>query len=164
MSDATTGPAAEVATDRATWTLPQRLVGVAGHVARLPRGPRAILRRLGQRPGEVPPDEFWAIVDKYAIQPADEAFWAAVLPLMVVHQHGPTRPGDALALAGVKDARVERWLRFDAARARAEARRLLARVERGLDWADFGQLLYCWTDERRRGLARQFFLSKHRPR
>lgn len=144
------------------WTLPRQLVGAAGYVEHLPRGPRAILRRLRQHPDDVPPDVFWVVVDRYDIAAANEPFWTALLPLMVHHPHRPIRPGEAMARAGLKPARVERWLRLDHRdRATSEAHRLLSKLESGLDWAEFGQLLWYWSDDRRRRLARDFFLSPH---
>ena len=141
-------------------TLEQQLARVAGHVTSLPRGPRAVLRRLRQHADEVPPSVFWAIVDKYQIERRDEQFWLSILPLMVAHEHRPGRaPGQALAAAGVKPARVERWLRYDRDRATAEARRLLSKIDSGFDWAQMGALLWWWNDRARRDFARQFFLS-----
>jgi CRISPR type I-E-associated protein CasB/Cse2 len=141
-------------------TFEQQLARVAGYVAKLPRGPRAILRRLRQHPDQVPPDIFWTIVGKYGIEPREEDFWLAVLPLMVEHEHQPgRRPGKALYFSGVKPARLERWLRYDAVRAREEAFRLLARVDGGFDWVQFGLLLRWWDEGRQRRLARDFFLT-----
>lgn len=140
--------------------LGHQLLGVAGHVANLRRGPRAVLRRLRGHAGSAPPAEFWRVVDKYELRRADEDFWLAVLPLLVECPHAWTPPGQALARSGVSQTRVERWLRLDRERAWREANRLLARVDGGLDWTDFGQLLFDWGDEdRQRSFARQFFLS-----
>jgi hypothetical protein len=151
---------AAAAPERTLTPLQQQFLGIAGYLAALPRGPRAILRRLWQHGDEPPPDEFWQVVDRYRIPPQDELFWVAVLPLMIACPHAWLRPGDAVARAGVAKTRVERWLRLDQERACREANRLLARLDSGLDWTQFGPLLYHWGDEgRRRAFARQFFLS-----
>ncbi|MCC7494929.1 MAG: hypothetical protein IT204_21440 [Fimbriimonadaceae bacterium] len=138
--------------------LPRRLIGVAGYLQGLRPGPRARLRRLRQHPDRLPAD-FWALVERYAIDPCDETYWVAVVPLMVVHRHARWRPGRALAAAGVSKARIERWLRLDRERAMAEAWRLLSKLPSGLDWASFGQLLWYWDDQRRRAFARDYFLG-----
>ena len=153
-------PATVAAPERQLTGLPRQLLGAAGHVTALPRGPRAVLRRMCFHADEPPPDVFWRVVDKYELAPASEPFWLAVLPLMVTCPHARTKPGEALAQAGVSKTRVERWLRLDRERAWREASRLLARVDGGLDWTEFGQLLFHWGDEgRQRAFARQFFLS-----
>ncbi|HEV2733935.1 MAG TPA: hypothetical protein VGV85_03815 [Longimicrobiaceae bacterium] len=146
--------------------LRQQLLGAAGYVAKLRRGPRAVLRRMEADPEAVPPEVFWDIVARYQITPRDESFWRIVLPLMVRHEHAPgVRPGVALARSGVSGARLERWLRLSHAAALREAGRLFARVEGGVDWTSLGPILRFWTDGSHRDLARQFFLSReHRER
>ncbi len=152
-------PGAEVAGESITFR--QQLLGAAGYVSSLRRGPRAVLRRMSADPEAVPPEVFWDIVARYEIAMREEPFWRAVLPLMVRHEHAPgTRPGVALARSGVSGARLERWLRLSHATALAEAGRLFARVEGGVDWTSLGPILRYWTDESHRDLARQFFLSR----
>lgn len=142
-------------------TFEQQLARVAGYVGSLPRGPRAELRRLRQHADEIPPDIFWQVVDKHDLAPSEEDWWLAILPLMVAHEHQPgRRPGHALKQAGVKPARVERWLRYDRDRAIEEAHRLLALLDSGFDWVRMGKLLRWWTDPQRRELARDFFLGQ----
>lgn len=137
-----------------------RATSIAGYVARLPRGERAELRRLERGADRVPPEVFWRVVDRYAIPPADEEFWLAVLPLLVRHPHAPKhRPGRILARAGVSAARIERWLRLDRVAALREAGRLLSQVDDPIDWTWFSRLLYHWTEKLRRAFARDFFLS-----
>lgn len=159
MTDEPTAEVTQPAPQRELSPLGQRFLGIAGYLAALPRGPRAILRRLRQHAGEPPPDEFWQIVDRYQLPREDEDFWLAVLPLMVECPHTALRPGDAVARAGIAKTRVERWLRLEQPRAWREANRLLARLDSGLDWVQFGPLLYDWTEDRRRTFARQYFLS-----
>lgn len=139
----------------------RQLVGVAGYVEALKRGPRAMLRRLGANPDHIPPQVFWDIVDRYGIARHEEDFWLAVVPLMVQHPHQfGNPPGRALAGAGVSAARVERWLRLDRAAAFDAASRLLSHLgDGGLDWTRLGPLLRYWNDDQRRGFARDFFLS-----
>jgi hypothetical protein len=147
----------------------QKLWGIAGYVGRLPRGPRAELRRLTADGAFIPPQAFWNLVDRYAISQRDEDFWLHIVPLMVEHPHdSSTAPGVALARAGVSASRIERFLRLDRDGAWAEAGRLLSHLgEAGLDWAGtlstwrvgFGPLLHGWMPEQRRHFARQFFLS-----
>jgi hypothetical protein len=60
----------------------------------------------------------------------------------------------------VSGARLERWLRLSHATALAQAGRLFARVESGVDWTSLGPILRDWTDASHRDLARQFFLSR----
>lgn len=151
--------ALEEAPERELSPLGQQFLAISGYVASLPRGPRAILRRLWGHQDEPAPDVFWQIVDRYGIQARDEDFWLAILPLMVECPHSWVRPGHAVAQAGVSKARVERWLRLDRERAWREANRLLARLEAGLNWTQFGPLLYHWDEGGRRTFARQYFLS-----
>lgn len=146
-------------------SLERQLLGVAGYVANLRRGPRAALRRLASDPDGVPPQEFWDVVERYDISRYDEPFWLRMIPLMVRHPHADISPGRALARAGISAARVERWLRLDAESALAQAARLLSHLgDAGLHWAHFGRLLHAWhhTDHGphlRRKMAREFFLS-----
>ncbi len=147
------------------WTYDQKVLGIAGTVqdrgkgGGMTRGERAELRRMGDR-DLFPPDPFWRVVGSYGIPPSEEPFWRDVIPLMVQHPHNPgVRVGATLAAAGVSATRIERWLRHDAPRARKEARRLLARLDSGLDWVQFARLLRWWTDSDRRRFARDFFLS-----
>jgi CRISPR type I-E-associated protein CasB/Cse2 len=147
------------------WTYEQKILGIAGTVqdrgkgGGMSRGERAELRRMGDR-NLFPPEPFWRIVGRYEIPPSEEPFWRAVIPLMVMHPHNSgVRAGAALAEAGVSSSRIERWLRYDPSRAREEARRLLARLDAGLDWVRFARLLRWWTDSDRRRFARDFFLS-----
>jgi CRISPR type I-E-associated protein CasB/Cse2 len=148
------------------------VLGIAGSVSdrrsggAMDRGARAELRRM-RSDAIFPPEPFWTLVSRYDIHPAEETFWMDVIPLMVDHPHNPgLRPGRALAEAGVSGARVERWLRLDAERARRESRRLLARLDAGLNWVAFAALLRFWGDDaNRRTFARDFFLSDaHRAR
>ncbi len=143
-----------------------QVLGVASYVAALRRanrrGPLAVMRRLKTGPHQIPPQVFWDITEKFQIRGREnEDFWLAVLPLMVRYPHGFDRtPGRALAAARVCAARVERWLRLDAAAARREAGRLLSHLKgEGLDWIKLAYLLRDWSDEQRRGFARDFFLS-----
>ncbi len=138
-----------------------QVLGIAGYVGALRRGPRAVLRRLDAGEETIPPQDFWNVVERYNIRESDERFWLAVLPLMVRYPHRFDRtPGRALAAAGVSAARVERWLRLDADGARREAGRLLSHLKgEGLDWIKLAYLLRDWSDEQRRGFARDFFLS-----
>jgi hypothetical protein len=146
-------------------SLERQLLGVAGYVANLRRGPRAVLRRLAADPNTVPPQEFWDVVERYGISRYDEPFWLRVIPLMVRYPHTDARPGLALARAGVSAARVERWLRLDAESALAQTSRLLSHLgDAGIHWARFGRLLHDWDRPEhgprlRRELAREFFLS-----
>lgn len=139
-----------------------QVLGIAGYVGALRRGPRAVLRRLDAGDETIPPQVFWDVVERYNIRESDESFWLAVLPLMVRHEHRFDRtPGRALAAASVSAARVERWLRLDAAAAaRREAGRLLSHLKgEGFDWTRFALLLRFWTEDERRRFARDFFLS-----
>jgi CRISPR type I-E-associated protein CasB/Cse2 len=141
-------------------TLEKQLLGVARYVTALQRGPRAILRRVNADSGGVPPEEFWRIVERYSITPREENFWLRVIPLLVEHPHQPgLAPGVALARSGVSPARLEKWLRLERDDAIRETSRLLARIEGGFDWTQFGKLLRFWSEDSRRTLARQFFLS-----
>jgi CRISPR type I-E-associated protein CasB/Cse2 len=94
-----------------------------------------------------------------------DAFWMTVLPLMTRSQHEPKRwPGQVLANAGAKAARIERWLRRDRGSAWIEAGRVLS-ITKGtpMDWAQFGFLLYAWDDpEVKRRFARDFFRAARR--
>jgi CRISPR type I-E-associated protein CasB/Cse2 len=145
--------------------LERQLLGVAGYVANLRRGPRAVLRRLSTDPSAVPPQEFWDVVERYGILQRDENLWLRLIPLMVRHPHAEVRPGASLARAGVSAARIERWLRQDADGALAEAGRLLSHLgDGGLNWPRLGRLLHDWDrpghgPRLRRDLARDFFLS-----
>lgn len=142
-----------------------QVAGVAAYLAELPRGDRAVLRRLEKDRESVPPEVFWRIVERYEIpQRAEvEDFWLGVLPLMVKHPHQrEARPGRVLARAGISNARVERWLRLDAKGALREAGRLLSKVKDPIDWVSFGFLLRRWDDKSRRDFARDFFLSAAR--
>lgn len=144
-------------------SLASRLVGIAGYVAKLPRGEQAELRRLRQHAGAIPPEVFWRIVDRYEIHPGDEEFWKAILPLMVKYPHTRgARPGHMLEEAGVSAPRVERWLRMDRDGALREADRLFSRLQGGVDWVRLGHLLHRWDEEHRTGLARDFFLRRSR--
>lgn len=145
-----------------------QVLGIAGYVGALRRGPRAVLRRLDADDETIPPQDFWNVAERYGIRDRDESFWLAVLPLMVKHphrfdlppNHPKSAPGRALAAAGVSASRVERWLRLDSAAARREAGRLLSHLKgEGLDWIKLAYLLRDWSDEQRRGFARDFFLS-----
>jgi CRISPR type I-E-associated protein CasB/Cse2 len=109
----------------------------------------------------IPPQIFWIVVERFGIQEQDEAFWLAILPLMVRHPHRfDLSPGRALAAAGVSAARIERWLRLDIHGARREVKRLLSHLkDGGVDWVSLAYLLRDWSDPQRRGFAREFFLS-----
>ena len=139
--------------------------GIAGMVqdrnsgGAMSRGERAELRRM--RAGAAfPPEPFWTLVERFGIPPAAEPFWMDVVPHMIDQPHDPRRrPGRALAEAQLSGARLERWLRLEPERARKEAGRLLVRLEGGLNWVTFAGLLWFWTPQDRRGLARDFFLS-----
>ena len=140
--------------------LASRIAGIAGYVANLPRGERAILRRLGRSQDSVPPEVFWRLADKFGIGRREEDYWLSVVPLMVKYPHRPgLAPGAALASAGVKGTRLERWLRTDHDAALRSADRLLARVDGGFDWVALGFLLRTWKESLRRRLARDFYLS-----
>lgn len=142
-------------------TFDRQVLGTAAYVASLPRGPRAVLRRLEAAPEYIPPQVFWDVVERYGIRRNDEDFWLGVLPLMVRHEHRFDRtPGRALAAGGVSAARVERWLRLDANGARSEAGRLFSHLKgEGFDWTRLAPLLRFWTEDERRRFARDFFLS-----
>lgn len=141
------------------------VLGIAGTVrdrsdgGGMNRGERAELRRM--REDELfPPEPFWRLVERYDIRESQEPFWIDLVPLMVDHPHtSELSPGLALARSGVSGARIERWLRLDRARARKEAGRLLARLEKGLNWIHFAGLLRFWTNRDRRQFARNYFLS-----
>ncbi|MGH7664307.1 MAG: type I-E CRISPR-associated protein Cse2/CasB [Gemmatimonadaceae bacterium] len=144
--------------------LRQRIARVAAYVGRddlLSRGDRAALRRLDGDSRDIPPAVFWRICYQFDIEPPEESFWMTALPLMATHRHNPQqRAGRTLAAAGVSASRLERWLRLRKDSARREARRLLARLgDGGIDWGEFGALLYRWDDNGRRSLARAFFRS-----
>lgn len=139
----------------------EQVRGIAGYVGSLGRGQRAHLRRLSADPGHIPRPAFWDVVERYQIGERDEPFWLAVLPLMVRHPHrSDLSPARALAAAGVSPARAERWLRLDREGAWREAARLLSHLkDGGLDWTRLAPLLRDWSDEQRRGFARDYFLS-----
>ncbi len=121
------------------------------------RGERAELRRLD--PNVVPPEAYWRLAERFELEAREDHFWLELVPMLVDHPHGDMEPGGALAASGVTGTRVERWLRFDAQRARREARRLFARCDRPFDWGHFAALLFLWNDQERRRLARGFFLA-----
>lgn len=158
-------PAEAVSTHAEAFPFTRQLLSVAGHLETLRtanrRGPLAVLRRLGTDPDYIPPQVFWDIADRYEIARHEEDFWLAIMPLMVRHPHRFDLPsGRALAAAGVSAPRIERWLRLDRNSARREAGRLLSHLgDGGLDWTRFGPLLRFWTEDQRRSLAREFFLS-----
>lgn len=139
--------------------------GIAGMVkvrnagGAMSRGERAELRRM-RRGAPFPPEPFWRLVERFEIPPTAELFWMDVVPHMINRPHDPDRrPGQALAEAHLSGARLERWLRLEPERARGEAGRLLARLDGGLNWVTFAGLLWFWTPQHRRELARDFFLS-----
>lgn len=139
--------------------------GIAGTVqdrnlgGSMSRGERAELRRM-RAAAVFPPEPFWTLVERFAIPPAAEPFWMDVVPHMIDRPHDPRRrPGQALAEAQLSGARLERWLRLEAEQARKEAGRILSRLDGGLNWVTFAGLLWVWTPQERRGLARDFFLS-----
>lgn len=152
---------AQVSTPTEALGFRDQILGAAGYVSTLQRGPRAVLRRMGADSDRIPPQQFWNVVERYGIRSEDEDFWLTVLPLMVRHEHRFDRtPGRALAQAGVSAARIERWLRLDRAGARAEAGRLLSQLKgEGFDWIRFAALLRFWSEDERRRFARDFFLS-----
>jgi len=144
-------------------SLRSKIVGIAAYVQALPRGDKAELRRLRQDSGRIPPEVFWRIVARYGIHESDELFWQSILPLMVKYPHTPgAKPGRRLDEAGVSPARVERWLRLDGRAALREADRFLSKLEAGVDWVQLGYLLYYWDDQRRRQLARDFYMTRSR--
>ncbi len=128
------------------------------------RGDRAELRRMTE--DSVPPEVYWRLTESLDPVPSayEDPFWITVMALMAhhPHEHG-TRPGRALAKAGISPARVTRWLRRDRAGAWREASRLLSPLGAGgLDWAHFGSLLKRWDDELvRRRFARNYFSAYH---
>lgn len=142
-------------------------LGWMGSVIRSPalsRGDRAELRRM--RVGEVPPEVYWRLTDMLDPVPSarEDAFWMTVMALMVRYPHrSGASPGRVLADAGVKSARVMRWLRRDQQGAWREAVRLLSPLKgAALDWGSFGSLLARWQDETvRRRFARNFFSAAH---
>lgn len=144
-------------------TLRSRIVGIAAYIHALPRGDKAELRRLRQESERIPPEVFWRIVARYDIHEGDEPYWQSILPLMVKypHTHG-AKPGRVLDEAGVNPARVERWLRLDHRAALREADRFLSKLQAGVDWVQLGYLLYFWDDDRRKQLARDFYLTRSR--
>ena len=147
------------------WSLEAKVLGLVGSVrdraqgGPMSRGDRAELRRMRDADA-LPPEPFWTLVARYEIAARDEPFWRAVIPLMVEFRHRPgITAGRALAAARVSGSRVERWLRYDAARARSEAYRLLSKVEDGFDWVRFARLLHNWDDNSKLGFARDYFLA-----
>lgn len=144
-------------------TLRSRIAGIAGYIQELPRGDKAELRRLRQESGRIPPEVFWRIVARYEIHESDEPFWQSVLPLMVKYPHTPgAKPGRMLDEVRVSPARVERWLRLDHGAALREADRLLSKLKAGVDWVQLGYLLYFWDDDRRKQLARDYYVTRSR--
>lgn len=140
-----------------------RAAGLAGHIERLPRGDRAELRRLAFK--DQPPAAFWRLAahPDRGFPAHEEPFWMAILPLMATHPHAPGRPlGRRLAEAGVSFARVERWMRYPQDRALGELRKLLARVDGGVDWGQLADTLWFWQQqpERLRGVARDYFRAQ----
>jgi CRISPR type I-E-associated protein CasB/Cse2 len=131
------------------------------------RGDRAALRRLSTDPRAVPPEVFWRAVGDRIDSDEDERFWRSALLLMARHRH---LPGSSLGeqLEGPVDrpllpnSRLERWLRLDRERAREDARRVLSRLDDGVNWADLGPLLHHWTPAQRRRVAQSFFRARHR--
>ena len=151
---------AETADERSPWS---QLASVAVRVQSegVTRGERAELRRMRGR--DIPPEVYWRLTEQLD-WPRDrqefDRYWMTVLPLMARNKHKRSkRPARALAVAGAKAARVERWLRRDRDSAWAEASRLLS-VTKGapLDWAVLGYLLYAWDDPAvKRDFAREYF-------
>lgn len=152
--------ATETADERTPWS---QLAGVAGrvHSEGVTRGERAELRRM--RHQDIPPEIYWRLTDQLTWPRGRQEFdryWMAVLPLMARNKYEPkARPSRVLAAAGVKPARVERWLRRDRDSAWAEAGRLLSMTKgASLDWAVLGYLLYAWDDPSiKRDFAREYF-------
>lgn len=145
-----------------------QLASVAGrvHSEGVSRGERAQLRRM--RGDDIPPEIYWRLTADLTWPSGRETFdrfWMTVLPLMTRNRHTPKAcPGRVLADAGVKPARVERWLRRDRESAWAEAGRLLS-ITKGtpIDWAQLGYLLYAWNDpEVKRRFARDYFRTARR--
>jgi CRISPR type I-E-associated protein CasB/Cse2 len=133
------------------------------HSDRVSRGDRAELRRM--RSDGIPPAAYWNLTQGLDPVPPerDDPFWMTVMALMAKHRHEQgARPGRVLAEAGVKGARVERWLRRERTDAWREARRLMSVLgEKGVDWGLLGSLLYRWDDtEYRRRFARDFFRAE----
>lgn len=156
MSVSTTpaSPAARVrrlAIGMARWVRDRREGGATD------RGERAELRRLDA--AVLPPVVYWRLVERFELEAHEDRFWLDLLPMMVDHPHGDLTPGRGLAASSVSGARVERWLRLDAQRARREVRRLFARCDRPFDWAQLAALLFLWSDQERRRFARDFFLA-----
>lgn len=127
------------------------------------RGLLAALRRISDDPRDLPPEEFWDLVQHHGIPQSEEPLWLRMLPLMAVHPNDPSRSvAAALEEERVTPARLERWLRADRDEALKQAPRILARLGGGVRWVDLAYLLRDWTPEQRRGLAREFFRNRHR--
>lgn len=141
-------------------TLGSRAAGLAGYIENLPRGQRAQLRRVsfaGQ-----PPAIFWQMArhPELGFPSEEEAFWLEVLPLMANQPHTPARPfGRRLAEGRVSFSRIERWMRYPQERALPELRKLLDRIDGGVDWASLAEALWHW--QRRpdllRAIARDYY-------
>lgn len=134
---------------------------IASLEARKRNGDIAELRRIG---ANIPPAIFWTLVEHTRVPQHHEVFWQAAVGLMCIapHRRGAI-PGRVMHDARVSPSRIERWLRLDGQTAIREARKLLRRLD-GLDWGQFGPLLWYWDrepgDQMRRDFARSFFLSK----
>jgi len=148
------------------YALPSRVANVAGWLERLrkssQRGALAELRRV--RYDSIPGEAFWDLVQRFDIPEEEEAFWHAVIPLMVRHPHRRNiRPGRAIEAAGISKPRFERWLRLDRHGAQMAAGRLLSKLgDDGLDWMNLGSALSNWSYDDRYRLASDFFLARER--
>lgn len=122
-------------------------------------GDRAMLRRLSPDQDAVPPNAYWRLLGDAGISWENRAFWYAVLPLLVRHPHiGGEALGEALT-AAVSEARLERWLRAPRERARVDARRVFARLDR-INWTEAGPLLRFWSKPARWQVAAHFFQAR----
>lgn len=69
---------------------------------------------------------------------------------------------EALAEAGMRDARVIQMFRSTAPHDLIALRRMAQQVEPNVDWAEFGKTLYDWRPETKRRLMEDFFLAQTR--
>lgn len=132
--------------------------GIAGRFEKMGNGPRAELRRCAR------PEDVAMVPAFYRLLPGikTDARWLRLIYFMpyVQHKQGGGSVGAALAKANVSEKRLFQVLRSQSPNDLVQLRRLIQQAEPALDWQQFGETLFFWSEEKKRRILEDFFMHQ----
>lgn len=129
---------------------------IAGRFEKMGTGPKAELRRCSR------PEDVAMVPAFYRLLPGIKTNqqWQRLVYFLPFVKPGGGSLGAELSKAKISERRLFQVLRSQSPNDLIQLRRLVQQAEPQLDWQQFGETLFFWSEEKKRRILEDFFMHQ----